>query len=100
MSAAVRAERGSPCEAGFRNDASRARVKIISPTDCIKDRLSWFYHSNDRQCLEQAVLVAQDNPVDLSEIRRWSEHEGKLAEFEQIKPQLRQRQGGRPAPAR
>jgi hypothetical protein len=75
-------------------------VRIISPTDCIKDRLSWFYHSNDRQCLEQAVLVAQDNPVDLSEIRRWSEHEGKLTEFEQIKPQLRQRPDGRPAPAR
>ena len=27
-------------------------VRIISPTDCVKDRLSWYYHGNDKECLE------------------------------------------------
>ena len=30
-------------------------VRIISPTDCVKDRLAWYYHNNDTECLEQAV---------------------------------------------
>jgi len=59
-------------------------LRIISPTDCVKDRLASYYHFDDRQCLEQAVLVARDNKVDLAEVERWSRHEGKperLAEF-------------------
>ncbi|MFC1586244.1 hypothetical protein ACFL5V_11920, partial [Fibrobacterota bacterium] len=47
-------------------------LKIISPTDCVKDRLTWFYHSNDMQCLEQAGMVALENQVDLKELKRWS----------------------------
>ncbi len=60
-------------------------LRIISPTDCIKDRLAWFYHDNNHQCLQQAVLVAQENPVDLHEIERWSTREGKNREFEEIR---------------
>lgn len=39
-------------------------LRLLSPTDCVKDRLSAFYHWNDRQCLQQAVWVAQMKPVD------------------------------------
>ena len=49
---------------------------ILSPTDCVKDRLAAYYHWNDLQSLEQAILVTQSNPVDLNEIKRWSEAEG------------------------
>lgn len=59
-------------------------VRLLSPTDCVKDRLTWFYHSNDQQCLQQAILVAQHNSVDLEEVRRWSATEGKLSAFEKI----------------
>jgi hypothetical protein len=41
----------------------------LSPTDCVKDRLAAYYHWGDRQCLEQAVLVAGTAPVDLADIR-------------------------------
>jgi hypothetical protein len=54
---------------------------ILSPTDCVKDRLAAYYHWNDLQSLEQALLVAQSNPVDLNEIKRWSEAEGKSDAF-------------------
>ncbi|MBU0714252.1 MAG: hypothetical protein KJ964_02710 [Verrucomicrobia bacterium] len=60
-------------------------LKIISPTDCVKDRLTWFYYDNDRQCLEQAVLVARENAIDLGEIERWSASEGKRNLFQQIR---------------
>jgi hypothetical protein len=66
-------------------------VRLLSPTDCVKDRLTWFYHSNDQQCLQQAILVAQHNNVDLEEVRRWSATEGKLATFEKIHTLLQPR---------
>ena len=63
-------------------------LKIISPTDCVKDRLTWFYHDHDLQCLGQAALVAQANQIDLNEIARWSEGEGKSDLFKQIRKRL------------
>lgn len=33
-------------------------IKILSPTDCIKDRLASYIHFKSRETLEQAVLVA------------------------------------------
>lgn len=67
---------------------STGRLRLLSPTDCVKDRLAAYYHWRDLQCLEQAILVATDNPVDLEEIERWSEHEGMLAEFRKIQSRL------------
>jgi hypothetical protein len=63
-------------------------LRIISPTDCVKDRLAWFYHDNDTECLEQAVFVAEAKDIDLAEIQRWSEVEGKLDKFRAIKKRL------------
>lgn len=64
--------------------------KIISPTDCVKDRLAAYYHWQDRQSLEQASLVAATNDIDLDEIERWSEVEGKHGEFMRIKHRLQE----------
>ena len=57
-------------------------LRLLSPTDCVKDRLAAFYHWNDRQCLQQAVWVAQARVVDWEEIDRWSQQEGELGKFE------------------
>jgi len=57
-------------------------LRMISPTDCVKDRLVAFYHWDDRQSLEQALMVARAQEVDLLEIRRWSEREGEPGKFE------------------
>jgi hypothetical protein len=51
-------------------------LRILSPTDCVKDRLAAYYHWKDLQSLEQALLVAQSRDVDLREIARWSTAEG------------------------
>lgn len=49
---------------------------MLTPTDCVKDRLAAFFHWNDGQALEQAVMVAQEQPVNIREIKRWSAEEG------------------------
>jgi hypothetical protein len=51
----------------------------------VKDRLAAYFHWQDPQSLEQAVLVAKSRKVDLKEIRRWSRQEGfeeKYRDFE------------------
>jgi len=63
-------------------------LRIISPTDCVKDRLAAYYHWGDRQSLEQAVLVAKNNEIDLHELERWSEAEGRLSAFREIRKRL------------
>lgn len=63
-------------------------LRVISPTDCVKDRLAAYYHWGDRQSLEQAILVSEESEVDLDEIKRWSDKEGKLADFERIAGRL------------
>ena len=59
-------------------------LRIISPTDCVKDRLIWYYHDGDTECLRQAILVAEHNAIDLDEIGRWSGVEGKTDLFKEI----------------
>ncbi|MCK5793539.1 MAG: hypothetical protein KAH12_02455, partial [Anaerolineales bacterium] len=65
------------------------RLRLLSPTDCVKDRLVAYYYWQDRQCLEQAILVAADNQIDLAELERWSRHEGMRENFRQIKGKLK-----------
>jgi hypothetical protein len=54
---------------------------LLTPTDCVKDRLAAFYHWNDLQALEQALLVAEAQQVSLMEIQRWSEYEGHSEQY-------------------
>ncbi len=63
-------------------------LRIVSPTDCVKDRLCAFYFWKDQQGLEQAVLVTKSQDVNLKEIKRWSKAEGKEQEYEVFKKRL------------
>lgn len=51
-------------------------LQLLTPTDCVKDRLSSFFHWNDMQAFEQALLVANDCTIDLNDIKRWAKQEG------------------------
>jgi hypothetical protein len=62
------------------------QLRLLSPTDCVKDRLAAFFHWNDRQSLEQAIMVTQAQSIDLDDVHRWSkleENEAKFRIFEQ-----------------
>jgi hypothetical protein len=62
--------------------------KLLSPTDCVKDRLSWYFHANDLECLRQAVLVASTHDIDMANVETWSKREGKYADFVKIRDTL------------
>jgi hypothetical protein len=63
-------------------------LRMISPTDCVKDRLTAYYHWNDLQSLEQAALVAENSDIDIQEVERWSKAEGKFKEFRRVRDRL------------
>lgn len=52
------------------------RIILLTPTDSVKDRLAAYYHWNDPQAFEQAVMVAKAQKVSIREIERWSLKEG------------------------
>lgn len=43
-------------------------LQLLTPTDCVKDRLAAFFHWNDHQSLEQAVMIAQSRKIKHSEV--------------------------------
>jgi hypothetical protein len=53
----------------------RIKVKMLSPTDCVKDRLCGYFYWNDLQSLDQAVMVSKSKKVDLKELERWAKAE-------------------------
>lgn len=66
-------------------------LHILSPTDCVRDRLAWFLFNNDFSSLEQILAVAQLHPIDLGVIERWCQSEGEPQKFEIFADRLRQR---------
>jgi hypothetical protein len=66
------------------------RLRILTRTDCIRDRLAHFYFWSDYTALNAAVGVAAQNSdeVEIDLLRAWTERESpelleKFAEFEQ-----------------
>lgn len=57
-------------------DTEAGVLRLLTPTDCIKDRLAAYYHWDDEQCLQQAIWVAEQNKFDLESVRTWSVKEG------------------------
>jgi len=65
-------------------DTLFGQIKLLTPTDCIKDRLASFFHWDDRQALEQAIMVFQNQKIDLQEIKRWVKAENQLDKFKEF----------------
>jgi hypothetical protein len=52
-------------------DIEGTTIKILSPTDCVKDRLATYIYFKDREGLEQAVMVAKKHDIKLSHVKKW-----------------------------
>lgn len=61
---------------------------VLSRTDCVRDRLMWFYTSNDRGALRAAIDVAGTGSVNRELIRAWSLREGFPKECEHFFAQI------------
>jgi len=59
-------------------------IKIFSPTDCVKDRLATYLYFNDRDGLDQAVLVARKHPVKHESIKKWCKAENNIECYEEF----------------
>ena len=46
-------------------------IQVLTPTQMVMDRLAAFFHWNDPQALDQAVLIARDNPLEWPTIEAW-----------------------------
>jgi len=56
-------------------------LKLLTATDCIKDRLSAYYHWDDEQGLQQAIWVAQQNKINFDDLKEWSKKEQSLVKY-------------------
>lgn len=65
------------------------KIKILSPTDCVKDRLASYIHFNARECLDQAVMVAKKHPIKLNNIKKWCIDEGGETQFQDFLKKLK-----------
>lgn len=54
---------------------SSGPLRMLTPTDCVRQRLSMFYRWGDRSALAEAVQVAKRQAIDMDLVCRWSEWE-------------------------
>lgn len=78
----------SPVSEVGKLETEHGTLVMLTATDCVKDRLSAHYHWNDRQALEQAIWVAQQQQVDIAAIQAWSAQEGMGDKFESFRVAL------------
>ena len=57
-------------------------LRLLSPTDCVKDRLLWWYLEHDKQCWEQALDIARHQKILWDDLKRWREGEGYADQFD------------------
>lgn len=58
-------------------ERANIRLRILTPTDCVRDRLAHFYYWSDYTALTAAVGVARAHRerVDIENLREWTERE-------------------------
>lgn len=64
------------------------KLQLLTPTHSVMDRLAGYLHWNDKQNLDQAVMVAKKHPIKIREIEKWSKSEGEIEKFEVFRARL------------
>lgn len=65
-------------------------LRLLSPTDSVKDRLAGYIHWKSRANFDQALLICRRQPsrVDLDSVRRWCTDEGGISAFSELMERL------------
>jgi hypothetical protein len=66
-------------------------LRTLTATDCVKDRLAAFYHWNDKQSLEQALLISRAQKIKMREVQRWSRAEKMLDKYREFEAAVKNR---------
>ncbi len=56
-------------------DTAYGRLRIITPTLSVMDRLAAYWYHHDRQCWDQAIEIARRQPIGWAQIREWAASE-------------------------
>lgn len=62
-------------------------LKLLTPTQCVMDRLAAYYYWNDQQSFDQAILVANSHEIEFGEVKEWSQVEGMMMKYETFREQ-------------
>jgi hypothetical protein len=65
-------------------ETATGTIRLLNPTDTVKDRLLWWYLHGDRQCWEQALDIAQNHRIAWTDLGEWHAeggYETRFAEF-------------------
>lgn len=68
-------------------------IKMLHPIDTVKDRLAAFYHWKDKQSLEQALSICNEQSIDIDELKNWSIAEGFEQKFQIFESLLHKNRG-------
>ncbi|MBP7845799.1 MAG: hypothetical protein KA116_13410 [Proteobacteria bacterium] len=60
------------------------KIKILSPTDCVRDRLAGYMYFKSRDNFDQAILVAKKHPVNIAKIKKWCANEKHSEVFDEF----------------
>lgn len=63
-------------------------IRLLTPTDSVRDRLAAYFHWNDQPSLKQAILVAKRHRIHWKVVREWSKREGHLEKYEQFRKRV------------
>ena len=67
------------------------RLRILSPTDSVKDRLAGYIHWKSRSYFDQALLLCrQQMRVNLNDIKEWCMKEGGIEAYHEMVGMLSQ----------
>jgi hypothetical protein len=47
-------------------------LKLLTPTNCVKDRLCAYLYHNGEECFSQAIAVAHKNEIDKENLSKWA----------------------------
>jgi len=70
-------------------DFDGVKIKIYSPTDSVRDRLSSYIHFKAKDCLDQAVMVAKRHPINFGKVQKWCTSEGSPQSYEDFLKKLK-----------
>lgn len=76
-------------------ESTLGKLRIITPTQSVMDRLAAAIAWKDMQSREQAILVAANQQINWDELRQWLVDEGETeAEFERFRVAVDREQSG------
>ncbi len=63
-------------------------IRLLSPTDCAKDRLLNAYLYNDEQCYAQAFDLACNHKIMWGDLKKWHTAEGYAGEYADFRAEV------------